>query len=463
MPTRAKIYVYSVIAAAGVAIAAALPQWHSANPSWYLIYLAFILAASAVKLRLPGMDAAFSVTFLPLLFGLLRFGYAEMMLAATVAGIAQTVLNVKKRPLFIQIVFNAADLVVSAAACSLFLHSFAAPGGSSSPAIICGMAALYFLVNTVLVSGILALLQGKRLNEVCETWYVWSFAYYLLGAAIVGLTAAIRSAEAWLILIPIVYLVHFYYGLSVRKADSDATPECGVEALVLSRAARAFLYLVLCSGFTLLVWSLMNWSSMNLARFATFLIAAAITATWKITLPKMTGTLSVGFVIALFAVAELTLPELLSIATVVALMQSVWRPRRQPILAQVLFNMAAWVLSAACAFGAGQLGLAAIDSGPLSVMLIASTFALYGTNILLVSAMICLAEGNPLSAIWRNCCFWSLPYYLIGTAVSGIMVLASRSGNWMASLLVVAIMAMVYVSYRAQVRQAMAGPIEACS
>ena len=456
MPIRAKIYVYSVIAAAGIVVAASLPQWHSANPLWYAVYLAFVLAASAVKLRLPGINGAFSVTFLPLLFGLLRFSYGEMMIAASVAGIAQTVLNVLRRPLFIQIAFNAANVILSAAACSLFMQPFAGLAGSYAPAAFCGMAALYFLINTVLVSGILSLLEGKPLAAVCETWYVWSFAYYLLGAAVVGLTASVRSAEAWLILIPILYLVHFYYGLSVRKTEVEAARTEGVEAPALSRGAKIFLYSILLSGFTLLAWSWMNWTSMDLARFATFFLAAAVTATWKIRLPGMTGTLSVGFVIVLFAAAELTLPELLSIAAVSALMQSVWRPKKRPMVNQVLFNSAAWVLSAACAYGAGRFGLTTIGSGNLSVLLIASTFALYGANILLVSAMVCLAEGNPLSGIWRNCCFWSFPYYLVGTAVSGVMVLASRSGNWMASLMVVAVMAMVYVSYRAQVRQAVA-------
>ena len=83
----------------------------------------------------------------------------------------------------------------------------------------------------------------------------------------------------------------------------------------------------------------------------------------------------------------------------------------------------------------------AIGPENLSVQLIASTFALYGANILLVSTMNCLA----------------------GTAVSGVMALASRSGNWMGSLIVVAVMAMVYVSYRAQVRQAVAGPAMGCT
>ena len=56
MPIRAKIYVYSVIAAGGMVVAASLPQWHSANPLWYAVYLGFILAASAIKLRLPGIN-----------------------------------------------------------------------------------------------------------------------------------------------------------------------------------------------------------------------------------------------------------------------------------------------------------------------------------------------------------------------------------------------------------------------
>ena len=81
------------------------------------------------------------------------------------------------------------------------------------------MAALYFLINTVVVSGILSLLEGKPLGAICESWYVWSFACYLLGAAFVGLATSVHFVEPWLVLIPIVYLVHFYYGLSGRRTD----------------------------------------------------------------------------------------------------------------------------------------------------------------------------------------------------------------------------------------------------
>ncbi len=78
------------------------------------------------------------------------------------------------------------------------------------------VACVYFAVNTSLVSGVLALVAGKRLAETSEAWYLWSFPYYLIGSTLVGLlsiSAETRHLEGWLILAPLLYLVHFFMGL----------------------------------------------------------------------------------------------------------------------------------------------------------------------------------------------------------------------------------------------------------
>ena len=59
-----------------------------------------------------------------------------------------------------------------------------------------------FVVNTLLVSRVLALLQGKSLSQTCGQWYLWSFPYYLVGAAVAGLMTATASRTDWLSALP---------------------------------------------------------------------------------------------------------------------------------------------------------------------------------------------------------------------------------------------------------------------
>jgi len=89
-------------------------------------------------------------------------------------------------------------------------------------------------------------------------------------------------------------------------------------------------------------------------------------------------------------------------------------------------------------------------------VLVISTLVLYGSNTVMVATVLALVARKPLSGAWQLCYFWSLPYYLVGAAAAGIMTATSRTADWPASLLVLPLMGLVYVSYRVQIGQAIA-------
>ena len=113
--------------------------------------------------------------------------------------------------------FNSANLTLSAGSC-LLGYAFLADRIPYLPAILCAMVALYFAINTLLVSGILSLVQGKPLSSVCEAWYLWSFVYYLAGAAAMGLAMSpSRAIQPWIILLPVAYLIWFFWRIRSKS------------------------------------------------------------------------------------------------------------------------------------------------------------------------------------------------------------------------------------------------------
>jgi len=72
----------------------------------------------------------------------------------------------------------------------------------------------------------------------------------------------------------------------------------------------------------------------------------------------------------------------------------------------------------------------------------------------MVAMVLALVDGKPLTSVWQLCYFWSLPYYLVGAAVAGLMTATDRTADWPPSLLILPLMALVYVSYRVQIKQA---------
>jgi hypothetical protein len=456
MGSAAKSYIYSVIAAGGCVLAVALANWSSPDPRLWGVYLLLAVMASAVKLKLPGTDGTYSLSFLFLLYGIAHFSFAETVLAGCAGAVAQSLLNARKRSSPIQVLFNTANVTVSVGACFLIARVWLASGMAQyHPAVMALVACAYFIFNTVLVSGVLSLLQNKPLGEVCSQWYVWSFPYYLVGVALVGLFPSPGQAapgEAWLILLPLIYLVHFFLGLVEWHASSPATGNRPDDPL--SRAARIYVASVVTAGLIPLVVAALDWQSRNPTRFICYLALAVAASTLKIRLPHTRGTLTPAFVLVLAAIAQLSLAETVVLAAVTGVVQVLWRSAVRPSPAQVLFNPASLSLSAAATHSLCRVVLEPWLGHSVVAVLVVSALVMYGSNTLMVATVLALVDRKPLSSVWQLCYFWSLPYYLVGAAAAGIMSATSRTADWPPSLLVLPLMGLVYVSYRAQLRQA---------
>jgi len=81
-------------------------------------------------------------------------------------------------------------------------------------------AAFYFTADTMLISGVLALVQGKSLFTIWQQCYLWSFPYYLAGAAIAGLVVTTNRAAGWAVslsILPLMCLVYVFYRICVAR------------------------------------------------------------------------------------------------------------------------------------------------------------------------------------------------------------------------------------------------------
>jgi hypothetical protein len=454
VPTGAKQYIVGVIAVGSAVFATSLGGWASLEPKRYLVYLVLALLASLVKLRLPGLAGTYSLNFLLVLAGIAHFGLPGTLAAGCAAMVVQSVWNTQRRPTLVQVLFNMANLAISVRLCFLVAGGLSSAGlQASQPAALALIAAVFFFVNTILVSGVLSLLEGKPLREVGQQWYLWAFPYYLIGAALIALlplSGQSRAPESWLILLPLLYLVHFYYGLTLRSlpARNSSRTYAGVPAIP-ARAVR-YISATIMVGLTLLVASALYWRSASEPRFWCFLVAALLASTFKVRLPRMTSTISLNFVLLLVAIAELSFSEAVVMSAASALLQSVWRPKHRPKPIQVFFNSASLVLSTALAYAVSRLLLA---SSSLA-LLAQATVLLYGCNTLLVAIVLWLTEDAPMSGMWWQCYFWSFPYYAVGAAAAYLVIVTRTLAIWQSPLLALAMMTLVYLSYRLHVNTA---------
>jgi putative nucleotidyltransferase with HDIG domain len=83
---------------------------------------------------------------------------------------------------------------------------------------------VFFVVNTITMSGIVALTEGKRLWTVWRGSFVWTSSQYLVGSALAGLVHAFALRSGWqvtLLLLPLLYLVYRSYDLYLGRLEEE--------------------------------------------------------------------------------------------------------------------------------------------------------------------------------------------------------------------------------------------------
>ena len=146
--------------------------------------------------------------------------FAETVLLASISCIVQCLWRPKSRPRMVRVSFSVAVLAISSGASYRISHLFAGTPEAHLAILLAVAATFYFTADTLLVSGVLSLVQGKSLFGVWQQCYLWSFPYYMVGAMIAGLAVAANQTAGWalslLLLLPMC-LVYAFYRICVER------------------------------------------------------------------------------------------------------------------------------------------------------------------------------------------------------------------------------------------------------
>jgi diguanylate cyclase (GGDEF)-like protein/putative nucleotidyltransferase with HDIG domain len=212
--------------------------------------------------------------------------------------------------------------------------------------------------------------------------------------------------------------------------------------------AKIYVGTVSTVGAIVTVFALSQWSPQNLTRALCFLVVSAIASALKVTLPTITGTMSVNFLFILIGIVELDFPSTLIIGCTGSLIQCLWKSKTKPKPFQVIFNTGAMAVSVAVSYYVYHANMAGMpsDANPLRLGVTACMFFLM--NTIPVAAAIGMTEHKSLTRIWYDCYFWCFPYYLGGASIAWILSVFSRQTHWHASLVLIPVIYFIYRSYR---------------
>jgi len=187
------------------------------------------------------------------------------------------------------------------------------------------------------------------------------------------------------------------------------------------------------------------WNPGDLPRFFCYLALAIPAACLKVTLPGVTGTMSVLFVFLLATISDLGLPEALVMGIICISVQSFWHARLRPRSIQVVFSVATVANAITATEFFYHLPLILVLQAPFRLAIAASVYFL--ANTFPIAAVIALTEGKPLRKVWSDCYLWCFPYYLVGAAIVGVFSFTNRLLDWQAGILIVPVVYVIYRSY----------------
>jgi putative nucleotidyltransferase with HDIG domain len=219
------MYVAALALAAVGSLAWSFAHWHSSDPVKFACYLIAALLASSLKVTLPRIDGTLSVNFLFTLLGILELSLPETLLIVLACTLGQAYWKPARQVKLVHLLFNGSQLTVSSAiAYSVYQlvanHILHAAG----PLALLAAAITHFGCNTAAMSTIIGLTEEKPIPKVWNDSYLWSFPYYMVGAAAAGLVHFLNRHIGWqssLLVLPPIYLMYRSYRLYLGKLESE--------------------------------------------------------------------------------------------------------------------------------------------------------------------------------------------------------------------------------------------------
>ncbi len=221
----ARVFIAGMALAGALCFALAFSHWQSNDPVKFVCYLLAALLASSLKVTLPGLDATLSVNFLFTLLGILELGMPETLLIVLASTVGQAYMRRRHRVKLVQFIFNWSQLTVSSTvAYGAYALVVARVLHGPGPLALLVAAIINFGCNSAAMSTIIGLTEDKPVRQVWNDSYLWTFPYYMVGAAAAGLVHFLNGHIGWqssLLVLPPIYLMHRSYRLYLGKLEAE--------------------------------------------------------------------------------------------------------------------------------------------------------------------------------------------------------------------------------------------------
>ena len=225
MPIKAKAFVILSLLVGLTILTVSLREgaWNDL-PLFFTCWL-LALAASRMKVRLPGITGTISVAFFFYLLAIADLSLAEALVIGSSGALLQSVWKTAKRPKLVQVLFNIASMTTAMfAAFVVYQWGHKLVHIYKLPLVLVAPAAVFFVLNTWQVTTIVSLTEKKAIWKTWHDCYFWCFPCYLVGGAFAGLFSIMNRYIQWyttFLVFPVVYWIYRSYSLYLARLEDE--------------------------------------------------------------------------------------------------------------------------------------------------------------------------------------------------------------------------------------------------
>jgi len=191
----------------------------------------------------------------------------------------------------------------------------------------------------------------------------------------------------------------------------------------LQMRARAIAYWLLVIG-TGVFWTVLTLArcplrQQDLAPLLVYVAAAILSSGLKIRLPGIFGTLSINYVVVIFALLGSTVSVGLIVALSSTLGQCIMHANSRPRWFQVAFSVGGIPLPVLASALVLHLPYLVRADRAHWIALLAASLVYMGVNTITVAGIIGLTTRKRIIDVWTDSYLWTYPQYLVGGAIAG--------------------------------------------
>lgn len=185
--------------------------------------------------------------------------------------------------------------------------------------------------------------------------------------------------------------------------------------------------------------------------FFSYLGLTVLTSLLRLGVPTAAGTISIGFIFILASLAQLSLGQTLTIGISGTIIHYLRDTKARIDWLSLAFQAAVVVLGIEAAHVTLNGMRSLLPAGGDAAALPLAATVLFLVTAFPLAATTALKERELLRRIWHNRFLWSLPYYLAGAALAGLLNALVLLPLWQAALGILPLLLLVYRAYGLQI------------